>query len=237
MRTWELTEMLQVDSVVVSYGVISALKDVSLEIPEHNTLALLGSNGAGKTSLLRAISGLVAYEGSIKFDGVEVRTLGTEKLARRGLLHVPEGRRIVPDLTVLENLKLGTTARGARKAAVDIDAVFEIFPMLAGMKEREGWMLSGGEQQMLAIGRALVAAPRLLLLDEPSLGLAPVIVKVVYEALANVLKDTTVLLVEQSTGHALRLCDEAIVLAQGCISARGEKSIFTRDFLQKAYIG
>lgn len=159
MRTWELTEMLQVDSVGVSYGAISALQDVSLEIPEHNTLALLGSNGAGKTSLLRAISGLVAYEGSIKFDGVEVRTLGTEKLARRGLLHVPEGRRIVPDLTVLENLKLGTTARGARRAAVDIDVVFEIFPMLAGMKEREGWMLSGENNRCLPL-----VAPLLLLL-------------------------------------------------------------------------
>jgi branched-chain amino acid transport system ATP-binding protein len=129
------------------------------------------------------------------------------------------------------------TALGGRTSKADIDGVFEIFPALAGMKEREGWMLSGGEQQMLAIGRALVAAPRLLLLDEPSLGLAPVIIKAVYEALATVLKGTTVLLVEQSTANALGLCNEAVVLAQGNISAKGAPSIFTREFLAKAYLG
>jgi branched-chain amino acid transport system ATP-binding protein len=144
---------------------------------------------------------------------------------------------VVADLTVLENLKLGLTALGGRQSKVTIDSVFDIFPALASMKEREGWMLSGGEQQMLAIGRALVAAPRLLLLDEPSLGLAPVIIKAVYEALATVLKGTTVLLVEQSTANALSLCNEAVVLAQGNVSAKGAPSIFTRDFLAKAYLG
>ncbi len=229
--------MLKLSNVSVDYGVVRALNDVSFEVPEGNITALLGSNGAGKTSLLRAVSGLVPYTGSITFDGTEVSKLGPEKLARKGVLHVPEGRRIVADLTVVENLKLGLTALGGRVSKVDIDGVFDIFPALAGMKEREGWMLSGGEQQMLAIGRALVAAPRLLLLDEPSLGLAPVIIKAVYEALATVLKGTTVLLVEQSTANALNLCDEAVVLAQGNISAKGAPNIFTRDFLAKAYLG
>ena len=229
--------MLKLSNVSVNYGVVRALNDVSFEVPEGNITALLGSNGAGKTSLLRAVSGLVPYSGSITFDGTEVSKLGPEKLARKGVLHVPEGRRIVADLTVVENLKLGLTALGGRVSKVDIDGVFDIFPALAGMKEREGWMLSGGEQQMLAIGRALVAAPRLLLLDEPSLGLAPVIIKAVYEALATVLKGTTVLLVEQSTANALNLCNEAVVLAQGNISAKGAPSIFTRDFLAKAYLG
>ena len=232
--------MLQVDSVVVSYGVISALKDVSLEIPEHNTLALLGSNGAGKTSLLRAISGLVAYEGSIKFDGVEVRTLGTEKLARRGLLHVPEGRRIVPDLTVLENLKLGTTARGARKAAVDIDAVFEIFPMLAGMKEREGWMLSGGEQQMLAIGRALMGNPKFLMLDEPSLGIAPRLISTIFEKIVEINQNhgITILLVEQNANLALEISQQAYVLETGSIVMSGESKKLRADPQLKAtYLG
>ena len=229
--------MLKLSNVSVSYGVVRALNDVSFEVPEGNITALLGSNGAGKTSLLRAVSGLVPYSGSIIFDGMEVSKLGPERLAREGVLHVPEGRRIVADLTVVENLKLGLTALGGRVSKVDIDGVFDIFPALAGMKEREGWMLSGGEQQMLAIGRALVAAPRLLLLDEPSLGLAPVIIKAVYEALATVLKGTTVLLVEQSTANALNLCNEAVVLAQGNISAKGAPSIFTREFLAKAYLG
>ena len=229
--------MLKLSNVSVNYGVVRALNDVSFEVPEGNITALLGSNGAGKTSLLRAVSGLVPYSGSIIFDGTEVSKLGPERLAREGVLHVPEGRRIVADLTVVENLKLGLTALGGRVSKVDIDGVFDIFPALAGMKEREGWMLSGGEQQMLAIGRALVAAPRLLLLDEPSLGLAPVIIKAVYEALATVLKGTTVLLVEQSTANALNLCNEAVVLAQGNISAKGAPSIFTRDFLAKAYLG
>lgn len=229
--------MLNLSNVSVNYGVVRALNDVSFEVPEGNITALLGSNGAGKTSLLRAVSGLVPYTGSITFDGTEVSKLGPERLAREGVLHVPEGRRIVADLTVIENLKLGLTALGGRVSKVDIDGVFDIFPALAGMKEREGWMLSGGEQQMLAIGRALVAAPRLLLLDEPSLGLAPVIIKAVYEALATVLKGTTVLLVEQSTANALNLCNEAVVLAQGNISAKGAPSIFTRDFLAKAYLG
>ena len=229
--------MLNLTNVSVKYGVVRALNDVSFEVPEGHITALLGSNGAGKTSLLRAVSGLVPYSGSIIFDGTEVSKLGPERLAREGVLHVPEGRRIVADLTVVENLKLGLTALGGRVSKVDIDGVFNIFPALAGMKEREGWMLSGGEQQMLAIGRALVAAPRLLLLDEPSLGLAPVIIKAVYEALATVLKGTTVLLVEQSTANALNLCNEAVVLAQGNISAKGAPSIFTRDFLAKAYLG
>ncbi len=229
--------MLKLTNVSVNYGVVRALNDVSFEVPEGHITALLGSNGAGKTSLLRAVSGLVPYSGSIIFDGTEVSKLGPERLAREGVLHVPEGRRIVADLTVVENLKLGTTALGGRTSKADIDGVFSIFPALAGMKEREGWMLSGGEQQMLAIGRALVAAPRLLLLDEPSLGLAPVIIKAVYEALATVLKGTTVLLVEQSTANALNLCNEAVVLAQGNISAKGAPSIFTRDFLAKAYLG
>jgi branched-chain amino acid transport system ATP-binding protein len=229
--------MLKLSNVSVNYGVVRALNDVSFDIPEGHITALLGSNGAGKTSLLRAVSGLVPYSGSITFDGTEVSKLGPEKLARSGVLHVPEGRRVVADLTVLENLKLGLTALGGRQSKVTIDSVFEIFPALASMKEREGWMLSGGEQQMLAIGRALVAAPRLLLLDEPSLGLAPVIIKAVYEALATVLKGTTVLLVEQSTANALSLCNEAVVLAQGNVSAKGAPSIFTRDFLAKAYLG
>jgi len=229
--------MLKLSNVSVNYGVVRALNDVSFDIPEGHITALLGSNGAGKTSLLRAVSGLVPYSGSITFDGTEVSKLGPEKLARSGVLQVPEGRRVVADLTVLENLKLGLTALGGRQSKVTIDSVFDIFPALASMKEREGWMLSGGEQQMLAIGRALVAAPRLLLLDEPSLGLAPVIIKAVYEALATVLKGTTVLLVEQSTANALSLCNEAVVLAQGNVSAKGAPSIFTRDFLAKAYLG
>ncbi|MBM3639737.1 MAG: ABC transporter ATP-binding protein [Actinobacteria bacterium] len=229
--------MLKLSNLSVNYGVVRALNDVSFEVPEGHITALLGSNGAGKTSLLRAVSGLVPYLGSITFDGTEASKLGPEHLARAGVLQVPEGRRIVADLTVVENLKLGLTALGGRVSKVDIDGVFEIFPALAGMKEREGWMLSGGEQQMLAIGRALVTAPRLLLLDEPSLGLAPVIIKAVYEALATVLKGTTVLLVEQSTANALSLCNEAVVLAQGNVSAKGAPSIFTRDFLAKAYLG
>jgi len=229
--------MLKLSNLSVNYGVVRALNDVSFEVPEGHITALLGSNGAGKTSLLRAVSGLVPYLGSITFDGTEASKLGPERLARAGVLQVFEGRRIVADLTVVENLKLGLTALGGRVSKVDIDGVFEIFPALAGMKEREGWMLSGGEQQMLAIGRALVTAPRLLLLDEPSLGLAPVIIKAVYEALATVLKGTTVLLVEQSTANALSLCNEAVVLAQGNVSAKGAPSIFTRDFLAKAYLG
>jgi len=231
--------MLKLSNVSVNYGVVRALNDVSFDIPEGHITALLGSNGAGKTSLLRAVSGLVPYSGSITFDGTEVSKLGPEKLARSGVLQVPEGRRVVADLTVLENLKLGLTALGGRQSKVTIDSVFDIFPALASMKEREGWMLSGGEQQMLAIGRALIARPVALLLDEPSMGLSPLLTEVIYEFFARreeVFANVAVVLAEQSR-IALSVADRVCVLSKGQVVFTGLSSEFSQSLMVRAYLG
>lgn len=230
--------MLEVRGLDVSYGPTHAVAGLDLDVGAGEAVALLGPNGAGKTSTLRALSGLLPHGGRVVFDGVDVRRLGVEGAARRGLVHVPEGRHVFPTLTVNENLQVGMTAAGRRSSGYTIDDVYDLFPPLAGLRRREGWSLSGGEQQMVALGRALVAAPRLLLLDEPSLGLAPIVVKAVYRALEVVRATTPILLVEQNTTHALRLCQRAVVLVNGrAVLAGTSAELVDRGALVDAYLG
>lgn len=230
--------MLEVRNLTVSYGPVKAVDGLDLTIGEGEAVALLGPNGAGKTSTLRAISGLVKAGGEVRFDGLDLRKATPEAIAQRGLLHVPEGRRVFPTLTVHENLLVGVTARHGRTPAYDIDEIYDLFTPLIALRDREGWALSGGEQQMVAIGRALVGAPRLLLLDEPSLGLAPVVVKVVYEALREVVKATPLLVVEQNTPVALALCHRGVVLAGGRPVLSGTSAeLDDQRLLLDAYLG
>ena len=177
--------MLALRNVEVSYGAVEAVRGIDLDVNDGEVVALIGPNGAGKTSTLNAISGLVGYRGSIVFDGVEARRLGVQAGARRGLIQVPEGRHVFATLTVQENLQVGETARRGRPSDYGIDDVYDLFPALRPLRDRDGWALSGGEQQMVAIARALVAGPRLLLLDEPSLGLAPLVTKSLFAAHAD----------------------------------------------------
>ena len=229
--------LLEVESLSVRYGPIEAVEDVSFTVAPGDVLTLLGPNGAGKTSTLAAVSRLVASEGSIVFDGRPVGRRGPEALARAGLVHVPEGRRIFPTLSVEENLQVGLTARSSREG-FSIDDVFDLFPMLAPLRDRGGWALSGGEQQMLAIGRGLVAAPRVLLLDEPSLGLAPTIVADVFGALAEISERVPLLLVEQNTTVALRIAGRAMVLAEGRVVLEGTaEEMRDREALIESYLG
>ncbi|HEX6419395.1 MAG TPA: ABC transporter ATP-binding protein [Acidimicrobiales bacterium] len=213
--------LLSVRDLEVSYGPVAAVRGLSLAVSPGDVVALLGPNGAGKTSSLRAISGLEPHRGEVRFDGVDVRTRSPERLARRGLLHVPEGRRIFPTLTVHENLLTATAARGGRRVRFSPDDVYQLFPSLAALRDRGGWALSGGEQQMLAIGRALVGSPRVLLLDEPSLGLAPTVARTVFAALAEISAEVPMLVVEQNTAMALRVCSRAVVLAEGRVVLEG----------------
>lgn len=221
--------MLEVRGLTVRYGTTVAVDGIDLDVGDGELVALLGPNGAGKTSTLQAISRVLRAEGSIRFDGADVTRLQPDSLARLGLIHVPEGRHVFPNLSVHENLLVGTTARAGRRGYT-IDEVYDLFPALRHLSDRAGWALSGGEQQMVAVGRALVAAPRLLLLDEPSLGLAPVIVQAVFTALAEVGRTTPMLLVEQNTGRALELCGRASVLVHGQIVTSGS----SRDFADRA---
>jgi branched-chain amino acid transport system ATP-binding protein len=230
--------VLQVRDLEVSYGAVRAVRGIDLDVNEGEVMSLLGPNGAGKTSTLRAITALESYRGSITFDGAEVGKLGTEACARRGLIHVPEGRHVFPTLTVHENLQVGTTAARGRTPDYGIDAVYDLFPALAPLRERQGWALSGGEQQMVAIGRALVAAPRLLLLDEPSLGLAPIVTKAVFAALRQVSSRTPVLLVEQNTTQALAIATRAAALVGGQIVMSGTAAeLGDRGALLDSYLG
>jgi branched-chain amino acid transport system ATP-binding protein len=227
--------MLQVRGLEVDYGAVRAVRGIDLDVGEREVVALLGPNGAGKTSTLRAITALESYKGSITFDGDEVSKLGTEACARRGLIHVPEGRHVFPTLSVHENLQVGTTAARGRAPDYGIDDVYDLFPAL---RERQGWALSGGEQQMVAIGRALVAAPRLLLLDEPSLGLAPIVTKAVFAALRQVSARTPVLLVEQNTAQALAIATRAAALVGGKIVMSGTAAeLGDRGALLDSYLG
>ncbi len=201
-------------------------------------LALLGANGAGKTSLLNAVSGLIPSEGNIHLDGEPLSGMRPENVARRGLIHVPEGRHVFGDLTVHENLQMGMTARRGRTGGLSYDDVYDLFPALVPLRNREGYALSGGEQQMVALGRGLVGAPRVLMVDEPSLGLAPVVVKAVADALKALKGTISLLMVEQNAELALDVCDRAFVIKHGQIVLAVESDDpHQRDVLLESYLG
>lgn len=230
--------MLAIRDLEVHYGPVLAVRGITLSVVAGEVVALIGPNGAGKTSTLRAISGLVSHGGTVEFDGHDCRSRNIEGLARLGLIHVPEGRHVFPTLDVHENLQLGTTASAGRTDGLSIDDVYDLFPPLRDLRHRDGWALSGGEQQMVAIGRALVAKPRMLLLDEPSLGLSPKFVTVVYGALAQVAERIPMLLVEQNTVVALRHCTRAAVMVGGRIVLEGDASeLADREALVASYLG
>ncbi|WP_207844531.1 ABC transporter ATP-binding protein [Williamsia soli] len=230
--------MLEVNGLHVRYTATHAVKGVSFEVSENEVVCLLGPNGAGKTSILRSISQLAYCDGTIRYDGDDVAGIGTPELGRRGLIHVPEGRHVFPTLTVHENLRIGEIARAGRAAKYSLDDVYDLFPKLTEMRKRRGFALSGGEQQMVALGRALIAAPRLLMLDEPSLGLAPAVVSAVYKALAEVATETPILLVEQNTTDALSLSHRGYVLAEGHIVMSGDcTDLSDRSSIMASYLG
>lgn len=230
--------MLEISRLSVAYGPSVAVSGLDLAVGDRDAVALLGANGAGKTSTLRAISQLVPYRGSIHFDGQELRGQSPDSVARRGLVHVPEGRHVFPTLTVHENLQMGHIAAHGRTSDYSIDDVYDLFPALQPLRRRAGFALSGGEQQMLAIGRALIAAPRMLLLDEPSLGLAPLVLKAVFQALGEIRSRTPMLIVEQNTQEALRVSDHGYVLADGAIvMSSAATDLNNRQALLASYLG
>lgn len=230
--------MLEVSSLAINYDGIRAVIDATISVEAKSAVALLGPNGAGKTSTLRAISGLVGYGGTITFDGTPLRKMTPEKIARAGLIHVPEGRRVFGSLSVHENLQVGLTARAGRSGGYSMQDVYDLMPALRKISKRAGWALSGGEQQMVAIGRGLLAAPRLLMLDEPSLGLAPIVVRDLFVALAEVSARTPVLLVEQNSAAAMRICQRAYVLVKGVVVLQGTtEDLGNREALIDSYLG
>jgi len=233
---------LQITSLNVSHGAIRALKGVNVSVAPGQIAAVIGSNGAGKTTLLRTISGLIAPDsGTITWQGESLLTSKPEELARRGVIHVPEGKSVIAQLTVKENLQLGGVWRKEkRETAEAINQVIEIFPRLGERMNQKADTLSGGERQMLALGRALVAKPKLLLLDEPSLGLAPLIVEQIFRTIRE-LRDTfdlTVVLVEQNAVSALRIADLVVVLNLGQgMTVTDPESLIDDPALRKAYLG
>ena len=231
--------LLELEDVEARYGRVKALHGVSLVVPEGRMVAVLGANGAGKTTTLRAISNTVRKSGEIVFDGRRITRSAPETIARLGVAHVPEGRGIVDELTVEENLRLGAyTRRGASRD--ERERALAAFPRLAGRLGQRAGTLSGGEQQMLALARALMARPRLLMLDEPSLGLAPLVVRGIFEILArlNEQEGLTVLVVEQNAALALRACHEACVLEVGRVVLAGESSVLREnESVRRSYLG
>ncbi len=233
--------MLELHDVHVQYGNIRSLQGVSLKVGEGELIALIGSNGAGKTTTLRTISGLLRPSpGTITFEGVDIGHASTDRIVSLGISHCPEGRRIFGGLTVRENLVLGAVSRSDHAAiAVDEAMVFELFPLLKERVRQAGGTLSGGEQQMLAIGRALMGRPRLLLLDEPSLGLAPLMVERIFETISELKRQgRTILLVEQNVHHALDIADRAYVMETGKITLDGPAEVLRRDpQVERSYLG
>ena len=233
--------MLSLESVSVHYGVIPALIGVSLQVNAGEVVALIGANGAGKTTTLKAISGLSRpSQGSIMFNGQDITKLPVDQIVKLGIIHVPEGRGVFPNLTVTENLMLGAYVRKDKaKVASDLKNVFTKFPRLQERKEQYGGTLSGGEQQMLAIGRSIMASPKLLLLDEPSMGLAPLVVKEIFRTIREIKKSgTTILLVEQNAHMALANADRAYVIETGKIVIEGTASdLRANPEVQQAYLG
>jgi branched-chain amino acid transport system ATP-binding protein len=232
--------LLSVAGLSVRYGAIQAVRNVDLAIEAGEVVAVLGANGAGKTTTLKAIVGLVPAAGEIRFDGVALSGVATERIVRRGVTMVPEGRRVFPSLTVLENLTLGAAACADRRVATRLRGeIFELFPILAERRGQAAGTLSGGQQQQLAIARALVSQPRLLLLDEPSLGLAPQIVDGIFELILRLKqRGQTILLVEQNAAAALDVADRAYVLANGAITMHGPVAeLRASEQVAHAYLG
>jgi branched-chain amino acid transport system ATP-binding protein len=233
--------LLEVSDIRTFYGNIEALKGISLTVEEGEVVTLIGSNGAGKSTTLRSISGLTPpREGSIKFDGTEIGEIPPQEIVQRGISLSPEGRHVFPRMTVRENLDLGAYLRkDSSEIAGDRDRVFALFPRLKEREKQKGGTMSGGEQQMLAIGRALMANPKLLLLDEPSMGIAPILVERIYETIAEINRQgTTILLVEQNANYALDVSKRGYVLETGKVALEDQSSAL-RDNpeVQKAYLG
>lgn len=233
---------LVVQDLKVNYGNVSALKGISFNVPKGKIVSLIGANGAGKTTTLRAISGNCQSSGTVSFHGHSIANKQSYQLVGEGLIHCPEGRGIFPNLTVMENLQLGVVGRDSAKANFqkNLDIGFELFPRLKERVTQAAGTLSGGEQQMLAIARALIGEPELLLLDEPSLGLAPQVVKLIFEIVVKINKEkgVTVLLVEQNAKQALKISDYAYVLETGTISLEGKGSeLLDNEDVKKIYLG
>ena len=232
---------LEIRDLHVSYGGIRALKGIDLTVEEGQIVTLIGANGAGKSTTLRAISGLQKPQsGSILYGGEELVGLPAKEIVRRGIIHVPEGRRVFPDMTVAENLKIGAFLRKDKDGiASDMDYVYSLFPRLKERSWQPAGTLSGGEQQMLAVGRALMSRPKLLMMDEPSLGLAPLIVKDIFSIIRRVNADgITVLLIEQNANAALRIADYGYVLETGVIALTGTgEELLRNESVREAYLG
>ena len=232
--------ILAVKGIETFYGAIQALHGVDIDVARGEIVTLIGANGAGKSTLLMTICGNPrARAGSIRLDGEEISRLPTHEIVRRGVAQVPEGRRIFARMTVYENLQMGATLVDPAHFKSDLDRVFAMFPRLAERREQRGGTLSGGEQQMLAIGRALMSRPRLLLLDEPSLGLAPLIVRQIFESIGRIARDegVTIFLVEQNAFHALRLADRGYVLANGRVRLSGSgRELLANQEVRAAYL-
>jgi branched-chain amino acid transport system ATP-binding protein len=233
--------MLKIDNINVYYGAIHALKGISLEVPEGEIVTLIGANGAGKSTTLRTISGLLRPKtGQVLFEGKNIAGMAAQEIVKLGVCQVPEGRRIFANMTVLENLELGAYTRSdAKGIAEDMQDVFKRFPRLLERKTQVAGTLSGGEQQMLAIGRALMSRPRLLLMDEPSMGLAPLLVKEIFAIIKEInASGTTILLVEQNAHMALSVAQKAYVLETGRITLSGTaKELSESEAVRKAYLG
>lgn len=233
--------MLKVNDLQVYYGVIQAIKGISFEVEQGEVIALIGANGAGKTTTLQTITGLIEPKaGSIEFEGKNLHKVPSHKIVEMGMAHVPEGRRIFSELTVLENLKMGAYTRKDKQGIQEtLKMVYQKFPRLEERKNQVGGTLSGGEQQMLAMGRALMSNPKIILMDEPSMGLSPIFVSEIFSIIEEISKSgTTVLLVEQNAKKALSIADRAYVLETGKIVLEGEaQKLLNDDSVKKAYLG
>jgi len=231
--------MLKIDGLKVNYGGIQAVKGIGFEVKEGEIVTLIGANGAGKSTILRTISGLVKpAEGSVTFKGEEITGLSPYEIVSRGITLVPEGRRVFPDLTVIENLRAGAYLR-KDNIKPDIEWVYELFPRLKERSWQAAGTMSGGEQQMLAVGRALMSRPKLMMMDEPSLGLAPLIVKDIFEIIKDIAKEgVTILLIEQNANMALQTASRAYVLETGFITMEGDgRELLSDEAVRKAYLG
>jgi branched-chain amino acid transport system ATP-binding protein len=232
--------LLEVEGIHTYYGSIQALRGVSLEVAAGEVVTMIGSNGAGKSTTLRSISGLSPPRtGSIRFDGKEISTMSPSRIVELGISQVPEGRRCFPRMSVRENLELGAYLRPGADLSADLERVFGLFEVLADRQGQKAGTMSGGEQQMLAIGRALMARPRLLLLDEPSMGVAPILVERIYQTIAEIAAaGTTILLVEQNANYALGISRRGYVLETGEVALSGESASLREDpDVQRAYLG